>query len=238
MKTSLIIPFKNEVEYAELTMNTAYVYLSERTIDFELVAVDDSTDGTWEILQSFASSHPNVVVVRGREPPGYGTALQTGFRVATGEILIPFNGDLSDSLDNVASYIHLIKAGHEMVFGSRFMAGAKVTGSPAVKGALSRLANLFLQILFFSRCSDTTNSFKAYRRKVLEEIQPTANGYNIGMEIALKGIRKKYNYTTIPVAWSGRQYGRSKMSMMKSMPKYLSTAFKIRFSPVKRERLH
>jgi dolichol-phosphate mannosyltransferase len=74
-----------------------------------------------------------------------------------------------------------------------------------------------------------TWSFKAYRRRVLEEINPTANGYHIGMEIALKGILKKYKYITIPIAWSDRQYGRSKMSMMKSIPTYLSTALRMIF---------
>jgi dolichol-phosphate mannosyltransferase len=229
MKTSLIIPFKNEVEYAKTTMSTVYGYLSEREIDFELVAVDDSTDGTWEILQSFAGLQQNVVAVRGGNPPGYGKALQKGFRVATGDILIPFNGDLSDSLDDVISYIRLIEYGYDMVFGSRFMAGAKVTDSTAVKSVVSQLGNAFFQILFHTNCSDITNSFKAYRRKVLEEINPTANGYNIVIEIALKGILKKYKYTTIPVTWSGRKYGRSKMSMIKSISTYLSTAIRIRF---------
>jgi len=229
MKTSLIIPFKNEVEYAEMTMSTAHTYLSEREIDFELVAVDDSSDGTWEILQSYEKLHPNVVAVKGGDPPGYGKALQTGFRVAKGEILVPFNGDLSDSLADVIAYIRLIEDGYEMVFGSRFMVGANVTDATAVKGALSRLGNGFLQVLYQTNCSDVTNSFKAYRRKVLEEIEPNTNGYNIGMEIALKGIRKQYKYTTIPVAWAGRKYGRSKMSMMKSIPTYLSTALRIRF---------
>ncbi len=232
MKTSLIIPFKNEVDYAQTTMSTAYAYLSEREIDFELVAVDDSTDGTWEILQSFAGSHPNVVAVRGGEPSGYGKALQKGFHVATGDIIIPFNGDLCDSLDDVISYIDLIEDGYDMVFGSRFMTGAKVTDATAVKGVVSQLGNMFLQLLFRTTCSDITNSFKAYRRVVLEEINPTTNGYHIGMEMALKGILKKYKYTTIPIAWTGRKYGRSKMSMMKAMPTYLSTALRIRLAPV------
>lgn len=228
MKTSLIIPFKNEASYADMTMKKAYAYLSEREIEFELVAVDDSTDETWDILKSFEKSHQNVVAVKGGNPPGYGKALRKGFSVATGDIFIPFNGDLSDSLDDVLSYIQLIENGNEMVFGSRFMAGAKITDSTAVKGFLSKLGNSFLQWLFRTKSSDITNSFKAYRRIVLEEIQPTADGYNIGMEIALKGLLKKYKYTTIPVAWSGRKYGRSKMSIMKSIPTYLSTALGIR----------
>lgn len=232
MKTSLIIPFKNEVKYAETTMNMAYAYLFEHNIDFELVAVDDSTDGTWEVLQSFASLHQNVMAVKGEEPSGYGKALKKGFAVATGDILIPFNGDLSDSLNDVLSYVHLIEDGYDMVFGSRFMVGAKVTDSAVIKEKVSQLSNMFLQILFHTSCSDITNSFKAYKRMVLEDINPTANGYHIGMEIALKGILKKYKYTTIPVTWSGRKYGRSKMSIIRAIPKYLFTALKIRFKEV------
>lgn len=233
MKTSLIIPFKNEVAYARITMEKVYAYLSECEIDFELVAVDDSTDETWEILQSFGRTHKNVVAVKGGEPPGYGKALRKGFSVATGDILIPFNGDFCDSLDDVISYIKLIENGNDMVFGSRFMSGAKVNDSSVTKDFLSQLGNIFLQLLFQTNCSDITNSFKAYRRTVLDEIKPTADGYNIVIEIPLKGILKKYKYTTIPVIWSGRKHGRSKMSVIKSILTYLFTAFRIRFESIK-----
>ena len=103
MKTSLIIPFRNEVGYAEATLSGAYQFLSERNLEFELIAVDDSSDGTWEIAQAFAAQHENVVAIKGGSPPGYGKALRTGFHAASGDILIPFNGDLSDSLDDVAN---------------------------------------------------------------------------------------------------------------------------------------
>nr|VFK66208.1 MAG: dolichol-phosphate mannosyltransferase [Candidatus Kentron sp. UNK]VFK71824.1 MAG: dolichol-phosphate mannosyltransferase [Candidatus Kentron sp. UNK] len=230
MKTSLIIPFRDEAAYAEKTIKAAHAYLSERHMEFELIAIDDSTDGTYGILQSLAGSFPNIVVAKGEYPPGYGKALRKGFDLATGEIVVPFNGDLSDSLDDLLSYIRLIEAGYDMVFGSRFMVGATVTGQGAIKGLISRLGNGFLQWLFRADCSDITNSFKAYGSAVLEVIEPTANGYEIGMEIALKGILGEYRYTTIPISWSGRKHGRSKMSIMKSIPTYLNTAVRIRFS--------
>ena len=229
MKVSLIIPFKNEIEYAQLTMSTVYTYLTEHRIEFEIIVVDDSTDGTWDVLQTFASSYQNISILKGEKPSGYGKALQKGFNVATGDILIPFNGDLSDSLDDVLSYIHLIRnGGYDMVFGSRFMVGSKVENSIAAKESISLLGNKFAQILFNSDCNDLTNSFKAYKMEVLKEISPKADGYQIGIEIALNAILKKYKYTTIPIAWSERKYGRSKMSIIRSIPIYLYTVFKIR----------
>jgi len=229
MKTSLIILFKNELEYATLTMRTVHDFLTEHQIDFELIAVDDSTDGTWELLNAFARTHNNVTVLQGDKPSGYGKAVTKGLTAARGDILIPFNGDMSDSLDNVLSYIRLIQNGYDMVFGSRFMSGAEVIDSPMVKERISQLSNRFLEILFHADCSDLTNSFKAYRRAVIAEVHPVSEGYHISMEIALKAIMRGYRYTTIPVNWTGRQYGRSKMSLLKVIPKYLSTALKIRY---------
>lgn len=230
MKTSLIIPFKNEEEYADLTMRRAYNYLSERSLSFELVAVDDSSDNTWKILQDFSENRPNVIVVKGASPPGYGKAIRRGIDASSGDIVIPFNGDLSDSLDDVLRYIQLIsQEGYDMAFGSRFMEGADVEESTGTKELVSRLGNAFLQTLFDADCSDITNSFKAYRREVLEEVKPRSDSYSIGMEIALKGIKNRYRYTTIPIAWTGRQYGKSKMSIARTIPQYLLTAFGIRF---------
>ncbi|MDM8565180.1 glycosyltransferase [Candidatus Halobeggiatoa sp. HSG11] len=231
MKTSLIIPFKNEKYYAALTIRTVYAYLSKQAIEFEIIAVDDSDDGTWDILQTLTHEYPNMILAKGVQPAGYGTALQVGFQLATGEIIIPFNGDLSDSLDDVMSYIHLIeKQGYSMVFGSRFMQGAKVENVTGLKNNISWLANKFLQLLFISPCSDITNSFKGYRKEVLQTLNPSAKGYHIGMELALKGMISQYRYTTIPISWTNRRYGRSKMSVLKVIPDYLLMAFKIRFS--------
>ena len=149
--------------------------------------------------------------------------------MATGDIIIPFNGDLCDSLDDVILYIELIENGNDMVFGSRFMTESKVSDASMAKGFLSQLGNVFVQWLVHTNCNDLTNSFKAYRKTVLDEINPTADGYNIGLEIALKGILKKYKYTTIPVVWSGRKHGRSKMFIIKSILTYLLTALRIMF---------
>lgn len=229
MKTSLIIPFKNELAYAKITMQTVYAYLSEQNIDFELIAVDDSNDGSWEILQSFARLYPNnIIVVKGGEPSGYGKALQTGFAQASGDILIAFNGDMCDALEDVMRYIALIQAGNDMVFGSRFMKGSVITGSSHFKTFISRLGNLFINLIFSAKCSDLTNSFKAYKKEVLKTISITSSGYSIGLEIALKAIQQKYQYTTIPISWTDRQYGQSKMSIIKSIASYLYIAFKIR----------
>lgn len=227
MKVSLVIPFKNEREYAELTMRTAHDYLSARSQPFEIIAVDDSTDGTWEILEAFQATHDNVLILKGTAPPGYGKALRQGFKAASGDIVMPFNGDLCDSLDDVSEYIRLIEDGYDMVFGSRYMEGGQILDHPSWKVELSRLGNTFIQYLFGVKCSDITNTFKAYRRDVLQDVSPRADGYDLGLETALIAFRKGYRYTTIPVVWSSRQYGTSKMVTARSLVTHLRTALRV-----------
>jgi len=230
MKLSVIIPFKNEEVYANITMERVYHYLSQQAFSFEMIAVDDSTDNTWTILQDFAKAHANVITVKGGNPSGYGKALRRGFQIAKGEILIPFNGDLSDALEDILTFIQLIEKGNDVVMGSRYLHKSKIKGAPLFKSMISRFGNIFLQLLYQTKCNDLTNSFKAYRKSVIEEIDLTSDNYTIVLEIALTCIRKKYTYTTIPITWTGRAHGVSKMSILKLIPSYLSMAFKIRFS--------
>ena len=209
-------------------MEKAYAFLLKSKVEFELVAVDDSEDGTWPILQQFEREHDHIVVVKGGEPPGYGTALKKGFERASGDILIPFNGDFSDSLEDVMTYIQLIESGYDMVFGSRFMPDSKVHGAPVGKASLSKWGNLFVQWYFGIQCNDVTNSFKAYRRAVWEAVDPAKHDTSLVLELALHSILRKFKYTTIPVSWSGREYGRSKMSIAKVALRYLTLVFDIK----------
>lgn len=229
MKTSLIIPFKNEEEYAQLTLEGIHSFLTKKQVDFEIIAVDDSTDSTWDIIQSFQKAHEHVQSAKGGSPGGYGTALKTGFGIARGDIIIPFNGDFCDSPDDVLTYIELISNGYDMVFGSRFIRGARIAGAPLGKKRLSRWGNGLIKLLFGLKCNDITNSFKAYRKDVWSEVQPTAHDTSMVVELALKSIIAGYSYTTMPLTWTGRKFGESKMAVFRVIPRYLSLIYDIRF---------
>jgi dolichol-phosphate mannosyltransferase len=212
-------------------MRTAHDYLTAVGQDFELVVVDDSHDGTWEILQAFARDHDHVILIKGGQPPGYGKALRRGFSAASGEILIPFNGDLCDSLDDVMAYIRIIESGYDMAFGSRYMPGGQVLDHPSAKAWLSRFGNMVVKTLHGVDCSDVTNTFKGFRREVIDAVQPQAIGYDLGLEIVLKAARRGFTYKTIPVTWRGREYGVSKMVLAKSLVTHLRMALKTWIRP-------
>jgi dolichol-phosphate mannosyltransferase len=229
---SLIIPFKNENEYVKTVIGTVHKYLTKKGVDFEIIAVDDSTDGTWEILRGLQKKYSNFRAVQGWKPAGYGKAIRKGFKMARGKIVVPFNGDMCDSLDDIMRYVKIINGGYDMAFGSRYMPGAKVVNYPRFKKIFSILTNLFIMFAFRVNCSDITQSFKAYRKEVVDDIKPVSDGYEISLEVALRAIRKGYKYKTIPIGWVGRKSGVSKMNLRKSAPLYFNIVMKLLFNRI------
>jgi len=224
---SVIIPFKNENNYVKTVIHEVHTYLVEKKIDFEIIAIDDSDDETWDILKNIESKYTHLKAVQGWKPSGYGKALRRGFELATGKIVVPFNGDMCDSLDDMMKYIEIINQGYDMAFGSRYISDAKVENYPRFKKVVSILGNTLIMILFRVKCNDITQSFKAYRKEVIDSVQPISNGYEISLELALRAIKKNYKYKTIPIVWIGRKSGTSKMNLRKSVKAYFETLMKI-----------
>jgi len=229
-EVSIIVPFKNEKEYVREVISKIYNYFLAEKTDFEIIAIDDSTDETWDILKKMGKTYKRVKVIKGWKPADYGKAIRKGFKTASGDILIPFNGDMCDSLDDAMKYIKIIKdEGYDMAFGSRYMKGGKVINYPSNKVLISKLGNMFLRLLFGIKCSDVTNTFKGFSRKAIDIINPKADSYEIGLELALKGVRRGLSYKTIPISWTGRKYGISKMKLAKSIKKHFIMSMKIFF---------
>lgn len=227
---SLIVPFRNEKEYAKEVISSIHSFFSGKKVSFEVIAVDDSTDETWNILKSLENKYGNFRAVQGDKPPGYGKAIRKGFEIAKGDVMIPFNGDMCDSLDDAMKYLKIIKEeGYDMAFGSRYMEGGRVVNYPSGKVIFSKAGNIFLRMVFGIKCSDVTNTFKGFSRKAIKTINPKANSYEIGLELALKGVKKGLTYKTIPISWTGRKYGVSKMQIAKSVKRHFIMSMKILF---------
>ncbi len=102
MKVSIVVPAYNEEGNILNTLSSLYRNLDKTALDFEIIAVDDNSNNhKLDLMQSFASDHLKVKVVHkaGRKgSSGLSSALVFGFKCTTGEIVIPFMGDLSDDV--------------------------------------------------------------------------------------------------------------------------------------------
>jgi len=221
MKLSVVIPAHNEAEHLPGTVGSVAEALEGR--DYEIVVVDDaSRDPTAEAVEKLARENGRVRGVTNAGPRGYGMAVRSGLAAATGEAVAVMMADGSDSAADLVRYWQKIEEGYDCVFGSRFMRGGKVVDYPAHKLALNRAANWFIQGLFGLRYDDVTNAFKCYRREALEGIGPlVSQHFNLTVEMPLKAIVRGYRYAVIPITWTNRRHGISKLKIQEMGSRYL-----------------
>jgi dolichol-phosphate mannosyltransferase len=223
VKLSVVIPAHDEVESIGTTVRALAAELATAGIPYEILVVDDaSSDGTGDAVAAIAAADPGVRCLRSPRPPGYGQAVRAGLDEFTGDAVAIVMADLSDSPKDVVTYHQVLEQGFDCAFGSRFIKGSKVSDYPRFKLVLNRLVNLGIRLLFRHGYNDTTNAFKAYRREVIDHIQPLlSNHFNLTVEMPLKAVVRGHSYAVIPVSWTNRMKGVSKLSLQEMGSRYL-----------------
>ena len=168
MDLSLVIPVYNEEEsIQELTDWIARV-CSSRVISFEIIFVDDgSTDSSWDKIQSIAEKNQYVKGFRFRRNYGKAAALHTGFRGASGDVVITMDSDLQDSPEEIPELLKMIrKDGYDLVSGWK-----KKRYDPFVKRVSSKFYNRTARWSSGIRLHDFNCGLKAYRLEVVKSIE-------------------------------------------------------------------
>ncbi len=124
--------------------------------------------------------------------------------------------------EDLVLYYRVLEQGYDCAFGTRFGQGGKVTTTRVSKLILNRVANAVIRVLFQHGYNDTTNAFKAYRRHVIDQLQPLlSNHFNLTVELPLKAIVRGYSYAVVPVSWTNRRHGVSKLNLQEMGSRYL-----------------
>jgi len=221
-KMSIVIPARDEEGCIASTVEHLHLELRLNKIPHEIVVVDDgSKDKTWAILTDLAKTLPELKPVQNTGLNGFGRAITFGLKQSTGDAVCIMMADESDDCRDVVRYWNELNRGVDCVFGSRFIKGGGVIDYPRFKLMLNRCANLFIRLLFRIRLNDTTNAFKAYRRHVIEGVQPLiAPHFNLTVELPLKAIVRGFTFTTIPITWRNRRTGVAKLKIKEMGSRY------------------
>ncbi|MCC5840354.1 MAG: glycosyltransferase family 2 protein [Opitutales bacterium] len=219
---SIVIPARDEEGCIEATVRHLHLELDLHGVPHEIVVVDDgSTDRTWEILTRLQDDVSTLRPVQNTGTHGFGLAIRFGLSRATGDALIIMMADESDDVRDAVVYWKKLNEGWDCVFGSRFIKGGGTIDYPAVKYFFNRLANLFIRFFFRIRLNDTTNAFKAYRKTVIDGVQPLiAPHFNLTVEIPLKAIVRGFTWTTVPITWRNRRTGVAKLKIKEMGSRY------------------
>jgi len=189
-----------------------------------LIIYDFDEDDTIPVVKEFIREQKaeNIFLVKNKYGRGVLNAIRTGFDSTQEGVVLVVMADSSDDLSVVDSMFEKINQGYDIVCGSRYMKGGKQVGGPIIKGLLSRIASRSLHIITGISTHDITNSFKMYRKSVLDDIEiESSGGFEIGMEVVVKAFFKGHRITEVPTLWRNRTAGQSRFKLRKWLPNYM-----------------
>ncbi len=222
----IIIPVYHEEGAIEKTLSL--VCEKVKTAHRIVVVADYEKDPTIPVVMGFQKRHPGVDVniLINTLGPGVVNALKAGLRGASSTYILVTMADLSDDLSQVDEMVSLMNDGADIVCGSRYMKGGKQLGGPILKSFISRIAGLSLYYLTKLPTRDVTNSFKLYRQEKIQSLKlESRGGFELGMEIVVKGYLREFIIREIPTTWTDRTSGDSRFKLWKWLPHYLKWYF-------------
>ncbi|WP_228853680.1 polyprenol monophosphomannose synthase [Aegicerativicinus sediminis] len=213
----VIIPTYNEIENIEAIIR-AVISLNDH---FNILIVDDnSPDGTAKKVEELQNLFPErLYILNRKKKTGLGTAYIAGFTWALDsnyQYIFEMDADFSHNPnDLIRLYEACAEDGADMSIGSRYIKGVNVVNWPMSRVLLSYSASKYVQFITGMNIYDTTAGFVCYRRKVLEAINLDNIkfvGYAFQIEMKFKAYLKGFKIVEVPVIFTDRTKGKSKMS--------------------------
>ncbi len=207
MKLSVVMPCYNEIE----TIQTAIERVRSVPINTEIIVVDDySTDGTRKLLNENLQTLVEKIILHERNM-GKGAALRTGFKHATGDIVVVQDADMEyDPHEFPLLMAPIVDGKADVVYGSRFMG----SGPHRVVYFWHMVGNRFLTLLsnMFTNINltDMETCYKMFRRQIIQSIEIEEDRFGFEPEITAKMARAGFRIYEVGISYYGRAYEEGK----------------------------
>ncbi len=212
----VIIPTYNEKENIQRMIRKVMALDPE----FDLLIIDDgSPDGTANIVKQLQIDFPGRLYLEERAgKQGLGTAYIHGFRWCLNndyEYIFEMDCDFSHNPDDLLRLREACIGGADMAVGSRYIKGVNVVNWPMSRVLMSYFASVYVRFITGISIQDSTAGFVCYKRKVLQTIELNKIkfvGYAFQIEMKYTTIKHGFNVVEIPIIFTDRTVGTSKMS--------------------------
>ena len=214
MTTTIIIPTFNEAENIAKLLREIVVAAPGVHV---LVVDDSSIDGTPEIVHRFTLENPHIHLLARPNKTGLGDAYRAGFAWAIEreyEAVVQMDADGSHRVADLVTLLEGAKS-NDVVIGSRWVRGGKISNWPMKRYLLSKLGNIYGRLMLRLSIKDATAGFRVYSRRALENAQilnSTSQGYVFQLENSVRVSEAKLSVQEIPITFVEREFGESKMN--------------------------
>ncbi|UCB44937.1 MAG: glycosyltransferase family 2 protein [Spirochaetota bacterium] len=206
MKISIILPVYNEASALKELYSLIKTTVDKCKNTHEVLFIDDgSTDGSLAVLRELKVNDSSIKIISFDRKYGQASALQAGFDSAEGDIIITLDADMENDPEDIPLLLKKLEEGYDVVCGRR-------VGRPlTVKKFFSFFGNFIFRKIFKTPVKDMACTFRAYRRKVLEDIVIRGSLHRyLPVLLHLKGAK----IGEIDVRWVERSHGESKYGVM------------------------
>ena len=186
---------------------------------FHILVVDDnSPDGTGDLADDLAQRSERVNVLHRPGKQGLGVAYVAGFKWGLErdfDVLIEMDADLSHPSERLPALVEALEE-VDVAVGSRYVGGRiTVVNWPLRRLMISLFGSWYARAITRVPVNDATGGFNAFRRRVIESVgldSIQSNGYTFQIELKLRAWRAGFTLREIPIVFTERDSGESKMS--------------------------
>jgi dolichol-phosphate mannosyltransferase len=235
LRQSIIVPTYNERDNVPALLARLVAALPHD--DTEIVFVDDSTDGTPDVITAEAARYPVAITVHHRDEGigGLGGAVVEGMRIARGEWIVVMDADLQHPPEIVPDLIAAgLRDGADLVVGSRYANGGNTGGlADGYRKLVSRGSTLLVKTLFRNSLlsvSDPMSGLFAIRASSLDTAALRPLGYKILLELIVRN--RPGRIVEVPYGFQARHAGESKSTAAEGV-RFLKHVAGLRFGPAR-----
>jgi len=228
MKLSFVIPFYNEVGNIEELLERIDKVIKAEKYQAEIICVDDgSTDGTSDLLDKMAKKYPAVKTIHHEQNQGLGVTLRTGFKAISGDLMLTFDGDLSQEPELIPE---LVKASQhaDFIVASRYVPGGGMVGVPQYRILVSEVANGLVSFIFGIPIKDKTSGYRAIKVEKLKKMRLESDQFEIQIEEIAEAKRVGCTFAEVPLMLKTRKTGTSKFRFFEHSFKFALNLVKFR----------
>ena len=217
MKVSVVTPIHNESKNIpelaariEKTMEAWRAVAADR--DWEHLACDDhSSDGSLELLQQLVKVHPRLRPIRNPKRSGQTGGFETGFRNATGDVIVTMDADLQNQPEDILLLLKPIEEGRldlvNAIRTKRQHAGSLI--------AISKLGNVLIRMLMTCPVSDAASNFTALKSSYVRDLTLFENDHRYVIPICVRRGMDPARIGEVPTRHEARRHGASKYSAVR-----------------------